>query len=85
MTLTLSELGFSYEGATAAVKCRYDEVEALQLASLQAIMRLRGERDAPLAVGVIMRGACLPIEMQWTLRVYSNVATVLDRIVRELA
>jgi hypothetical protein len=85
MTLTLSELGFRYEGATPAIECRYDEVQSLELASLQSIMRLRGEPDAPLAVGAIIRGASLPIEMQWPLRVYANVATVLDRIVRELA
>lgn len=29
MTLTLSELGFSYTGPTPAIELRYDEVEAL--------------------------------------------------------
>ncbi|RZF64932.1 hypothetical protein EWE75_08715 [Sphingomonas populi] len=85
MTLTLSELGFSYDGPTPGIERRYDEVEALELAPLENIMRLRGDLNAPITIGVIIRGASVPVEMRWPLRVYSNVATVLDRIVRELA
>ncbi len=85
MTLTLSELGFCYNGPTPAVERRYDEVEALELASLQTIMRLIGDSNASVTIGVIMRDASLPVEMRWPIRIYSNVATVLDRIVRELA
>lgn len=85
MTLLLSELGFSYVGPTPAIACRYDKVEALELAPLVNIMRLRGDLDAPITVGVILRGVPVPLDMRWPLRLYSNVATVLDRIVRELA
>lgn len=85
MTLTLSELGFSYNGHTPAIEYRYDAVEELELTPLANIMRLRGDLNAPLTVGVIMRDASIRREMQRPLRVYSNVAVVLDRIVRELA
>lgn len=85
MTLTLSELGFSYTGPTPTVERRYDAIEALELASLQTIMKLRGDLNAPVPIGLVLRGSTVRAEMQWPLRVYSNVATVLDRIVRELA
>jgi hypothetical protein len=85
VTLVLSELGFKYEGPTPPIECRYEDVEAIKLAPLVEIMRLRGDLSKMLPVGVILRGAPAPLEMQWPLGVYSNVATVLERIVRELA
>jgi len=84
VTLVLSQLGFKYEGPTPPIECRYDEVEAIKLAPLTEIMRLRGDLNKMLPLGVILRGAPERLEMQWPLRVYSNVATVLERIVREL-
>ena len=85
MTLTLSDLGFIYAGPTPAIERRYDEVEALKLAPLVTIMKLRGDLIAPITIGVIFRGAPVPLEMRLPLCVYSNVAAVLDRIVTELA
>ena len=72
-------------GATPAVVRRYDEVEAFELPPLVKIMRLRGDLDAPITIGVIVRGAPAVAEMRWPLRLYSDAATVLNRIVRELA
>ena len=84
VTLLLSQFGFKYEGPTPPIECRYDEVEAIKLAPLTEIVRLRGDLSKMLPLGVILRGAPERLEMQWPLRVYSNVATVLERIVREL-
>jgi len=85
MTLTLSELGFSYAGTTPAIQSRYDEIEALELAPLQDIMKLRGDLNAELRIAVVIRGVPHPAEMLWSLRVYSNVAALLHRIVSEFA
>lgn len=84
MTLALSELGFTYTGLTPKIECRYDQVEALQLAPLVEIMRLRGDLDRHLNIGVVMRGSSARLEMQWPFRVYTSVATVLQRIVTEV-
>lgn len=84
MTLTLSELGFRYAGTTPTIQSRYDEVESLELASLREIMALGGNLNGELSIGVVMPGLPHPAEMRWPLRVYSNVAPVLDRIVKEL-
>lgn len=85
VTLTLSELGFRYAGPTPVVERRYDAIEALELASLRTIMKLRGDLNAPVSFGLILRDATGRAEMRWPLHIYSNVATVLDRIVKELA
>ena len=69
VTLLLSELGFKYEGPTPYLECRYDKVEGFKLAPLVEIMRLRGDLSKMLTIGVILRGASVPIEMQWPLQV----------------
>ena len=84
VTLVLSELGFTYEGPTLRLECRYDEVEAIKLAPLVEIMRLRGDLSKMLTIEVVQRGVLPPHVLQLPLRVYSQVATVLARIVNEL-
>ena len=85
MKLTLSELGFRYARPEVAVELRYDEIEALDLAPLRTIMMLRGDLKAPVNFGLVIRDSCVRVEMHWPLGIYSNVVTVLDRIVHVLA
>jgi len=84
-TIVLSELGFKYDGPTPPIECRYDEVGGLKHITLPELARLRGDLNKMVTVGVILRGASAPLEMQWPLLLYSNIITVLDRIVRDLA
>ena len=83
--LVLSELGFTYTGPTLSLECRYDEVEAIKLASLVEVMRCHGDLSKILTIEVTRRGAPAHYALQLPLRVYSSVATVLARIVKELA
>ncbi len=85
MTLVLSQMGFTYEGPPRSFECRYDEVEAIELAPLADVMRLRGDLSKILTTGIILRGVPERLKLQLPLRVYSQVVTVLFRIVNELA
>ncbi|RUP11004.1 hypothetical protein [Hyphomicrobium sp.] len=85
MTLVLSQLGFTYDGAPRSFECRYDEVEAVELTPLVEFMRLRGDLSKIVTTGIILRGVTERLELQLPLAVYSSVVTVLFRIVKESA
>lgn len=85
VTVVLSELGFAYCGPTPAIERRYDEVADIDLGPLTELMMARGDLSKLMTIRVILHGSPTPLEMQWPLRIYSNVATVLLRIVTELA
>ena len=91
VTLVLSELGFAYEGPPEAFECRYDQVDDLNLAPLRDLMPREGDLlprmdgSRLLTISAVKSVSNLPVEMQFSLRMYNQVATVLPRIVIELA
>lgn len=85
VTLVLSELGFRYDSPTSSMEHRYDEIASVKFAPLVEIMRARGDLDKMINIGIILRGRSQNLEMKWPLIIYSNVATVFGRIVKELA
>jgi len=85
MTLVLSQMGFTYEGPPQPFECRYDEVDAIELTPLLEFMRLRGDLSKIVTTGIILRGVPERLELQLPLRAYSQVVTVLYRIVNVLA
>lgn len=90
VTLTLSELGFKYDGPPASFACRYDNVVDYDTALLREILPKEGdflprsELSRLLTFRIYERGASQPWDMQFSLRVYNQVHTVLDHILYKL-
>jgi len=82
VTLVLSQMGFIYDGVSPHFECRYDEVEALNLATLPELMRGMYHEPRVLTIGVILWGVSTRHDLQLPTRVYCDVATLLARIVR---
>ena len=91
VTLVLSEMGLSYDGPPAPFECRYDQIKKLDLARLSEIMAREGdllprsEHSRLLTLSILNSGDQRLFAMQFTLRVYNQVASVLPHIVDDLA
>ena len=91
VTFVLSELGFMYDGPPASFECRYDGVEQLEVPPLREIMPRGGDllpRNAGsrlLTSNVLRRDGSQRLQMQFSLIASNLVASVLPRIVGELA
>ena len=84
--LVLYELGLVFSGPlSTSITCRYDEIQALETLSLVELMNVGGDLEKMVSIGVIWRGGRPAFSMRLPLRVYSQVVTVLGRIVDELA
>lgn len=82
VTLVLSQLGLVYDGPALPFACRYAEIEQVELSTLDHLSQLPGES---LNIKIVLCEAPERLVMQLPLRIYAEVATVLDRIVQELA
>jgi hypothetical protein len=91
VTFVLSEFGFTYDGPPASFECGYSEAEDLKLAPLTEIMPRDGDllprsnRSRLLTLSVMKAGDQEALSLQFSLRVYNQVASVLPRILDELA
>jgi hypothetical protein len=80
-TLELSQIGIIYDAGSTHFECRYDEIESIIPVPLAEILKLRGDMSKEVAMGVILRGNPVRIDLRLPLRVYSNISTVIARIV----
>ncbi len=91
VTLVFSALGFAYQGPPHAFESRYDQVDDLSLAPLRDLIPIEGDLlprvdgTRLLTISAIRSGANQRVEMQFSLRMYNLVASVLPRIVIELS
>lgn len=85
--LVLSELGFAYDGAPAAFECRYDQVKVLHLVPLRELLPKnhdllpRNDQRRLLIMGITRQSSLQRLEMQFSLRAYSQIASVLPHII----
>jgi hypothetical protein len=82
VTLVLSESGLLYDGPALPFACRYAEIEHIELSTLGDLTLFPDESSS---IEIVLGGVPEPLGMYLPLRIYTEVATVLDQIVQELA
>lgn len=85
-TIVLYDEGLRYaNGSQLSFQCRYDEVAAVKLPSLIQLAQLRGDLDKTLSLELTRQSDSHPYSLELSLRIYSQVASVLARIINDLA
>ncbi len=84
ISLSLSQLGFTYRAPQSSISYFYDEIDTIELSSLTSLMEARGDLKKIMTIELVQIDKLQSERLELPLHIYSNVATVMARIVNEL-